>query len=193
MTDVALSDFLTIYSQSGGEPRALAEHIRQHHRDRFRLTYMFLKWMTDEEREVLDDFERDEPKELGAERAVWLCLAALLWPARRPSPEQNEAFFDSWIGPTLTEITKIGLCPLDDIDKCAIVDSLLLVKSYWANSGFRLFAIDGAIAAIAPTLPDNEVIAKIKSGWPEFAPAVPASTSKPTSAPATMEAAATSV
>lgn len=171
LTDIFLADAGVTFCSSGGNARAFSDYIKQKGLDRFGLTYICLKWMADEEREVLDLFESKKSGDAGPERALWLCLEALLWPARRNSDAETEKFIEHWSGAVLDEIRAIGVSLADDVDKCALVDILYSVRKYWATIGIELYNIDAVVVAIAQSLPDNEVTAGIRSMWPALAPA----------------------
>jgi hypothetical protein len=173
LTDLLLSNLAMLYCISGGSARAFSDHLKEKWPDRFPLTYLCLKWLADEEREILDAFQAAEPKSAGAERALWLCIEALLWPARRTSDGETAQFLDHWAGPVLEEIRVIAVALSDDIDKCALIDMLDRVRGYWANFGVQLYPVGAVHAAIQETLPENEEIRKMKAAWAKTAP-VPA-------------------
>lgn len=171
LTNSLLSWFVMTWSAD--DSRTFADRLRQPKFDRFRLTWFFLKCMADEGREILDEYQQSEPREPVADRALWLCIGSMLWRARRTTDDETAQFVKNWSGPMLDEICRIGVSIPGDIDKCALVDVLQMAKRFWFRIGVNLIEIDKAVAAIAQSLPNNEVIAKIKAAWLVVAPVSP--------------------
>jgi tetratricopeptide (TPR) repeat protein len=191
LSDVLLADAALTLCSSGGDPRAFADYIGQPAFSRFGLTWLFLKWMANEEREIFDAFQQSEPKDPNADRAAWLCLAALLWPARRGSDDETDQFIKHWLGPVLDEIRNVGVSLPDDPDKCALVDILYVVKRYWSKGGVELHGIDATVAEITRSLADNEVTRKLKAAWQVVAPTPSTGATPRVAPPVTIPTAAT--
>ncbi len=154
----------------GANARDFSDRIVEKALERFRLTWLYLKWLAGEGREVLDGFDSGRPSGTGPERAGWLCLEALLWPERRKSDAETEKFVEYWSTAGVGEIRSIGLSITDDVDKCSLVDHLYRVKQYWSNAGIELDNLDATAVAISQTLPDNGVIKPMKTAWQALAP-----------------------
>jgi hypothetical protein len=169
LTDGLLTNLVLAYCAGGGNASALADFVRQGPLHRFQLTYLSLKCAADEGREILDLFQQCEPTSPGADRAQWLCLGALLWPARRNSDEETGQFIEHWSEASLKEIRAIGISMTDDVEKCSLVDLLFRVYACWNLPGMH--PIWSVIAEIEQTLPDNEIVNKIKSAWLTMTPA----------------------
>ena len=164
LSDVLLSNFALFASDIGINPSPVARFIEQKGLvDRFPLAYMALMWRADEEREVLDRFDRSEPQSPDARRAIWLCLKALLWPARRKNDKENEAFIQQWSQSSLTEVKQIAVNLDDQLEKIALIVMLESTRNYWSRLGAELGAIAAAVAAIDELLSTNEVVRRIRS------------------------------
>jgi hypothetical protein len=164
LSDILLSSIALEMGNIGINPQPIARFLEQQNLiERFPLAYFALMWQADEERDVLDQFDRHEAIEPDARRAMWLCLSALLWPARRRSDAETQQFLEQWLERGLPEIRQIAVGLNDELEKCVLANVLPRVRDYWSKRMSNdLGSVPPVVAAIDASIRPDEVVRKIR-------------------------------